>query len=260
MSELLQLLELAEQIAREAGTLLMNRPEDFVLDHKSNKLDFATQMDHKSEALITERIRTLRPSDGLLGEEGAARESESGYTWVIDPIDGTVNYLYGVPGWCVSIAVKDNDGYAVGVVYSPATHSLWKAARGHGAFLNGHPIHCNDPVSLDRALVGTGFAYDTKRRINQAELVSKLLPKIRDLRRLGACAADISMVGSGSLDAFLEAGVNEWDYAAALVIATEAGGKVTRRKVWNGTKELVIASGPALHPALVALIDELDWA
>ena len=260
MSELLELQDLAEKIAREAGELLIERPSNFTLDQKSSLHDFATQMDHKSEALITERIRTARPDDGLLGEEGANRESKSGYTWVIDPIDGTVNYLYGIPGWCISIAVKDRDGYAVGVVFSPATSMLWKASRGHGAYLNNQKIRCNDPIELNRALLGTGFAYDISKRNAQAELVRHLLPQIRDIRRLGACAVDISMVGSGSLDGFLEAGVFEWDFAAAVVIATEAGAKVTRRRVWGGSKELIIVAGPALHQELEAVIDAGDWS
>ena len=260
MSELLALQDLAENIAREAGALLIERPSNFTLDQKSSLHDFATQMDHKSEKLITTRIAEVRPDDGLLGEEGAERESSSGYTWVIDPIDGTVNYLYGIPGWCISIAVKDEEGYGVGVVFSPATSMLWKAARGHGAYLNGEKIRCNDPVELNRALLGTGFAYDISRRSAQADLVSQLLPQIRDIRRLGACAVDISMVGSGSLDGFLEAGVFEWDYAAAVVIATEAGAKVTRRRVWNQSKEMIIVAGPALHERLVALVDAGDWS
>ena len=266
MSELLLLQDLAEKIAREAGQLLRDRPSKFTLDQKSGLHDFATQMDHKSEALITERIRSARPDDGLLGEEGAAQESRSGFTWVIDPIDGTVNYLYGIPGWCVSIAVKDGEGFAVGVVYSPMTEMLWKAARGHGAFLNDEKIHCNDPVEINRALLGTGFAYDITRRNSQATLVKDLLPQIRDIRRLGACAVDISMVGSGQLDGFLEAGVFEWDIAAACVIATEAGARVNRRKVWGQKKEFIIVAGPALHADLEAVISAQglmeagDWA
>lgn len=253
MSELLLLQDLAEKIAREAGQLLRDRPSKFTLDQKSGLHDFATQMDHKSEALITERIRSARPDDGLLGEEGAAQESRSGFTWVIDPIDGTVNYLYGIPGWCVSIAVKDGEGFAVGVVYSPMTEMLWKAARGHGAFLNDKPIQCNNPETLDKALVGTGFAYDIERRKSQAMMVSHLLPRVRDIRRFGACAVDIAMVGSGSLDAYIEVGCNEWDYAAAIVIAAEAGARVTRRPAWNGSAELVAVSGPSVHEELLDL-------
>jgi len=255
MSLAIELLNLAESIALKAGSLLVNRPSKFDLDEKSGVFDFATQMDHESEKLIVSEILAARPDDGLIGEEGANRESKSGVTWVIDPIDGTVNYLYDIPGWCISIAAKDRDGGLAGVVYSPATQSLWKAHRGGGAFLNGNPIKCNDPVALNRALVGSGFAYDLEKRKIQAALIARLLPEIRDLRRLGACAVDMCHVASGSLDAYFEAGVNEWDYAAAGLIATEAGAMISIDKgIWNGEKNMVIVAGPTLHPALSAQI------
>jgi len=255
MSLAFELLNLAESIALKAGSLLVNRPSKFDLDQKSGVFDFATQMDHESEKLIVSAILAARPDDGLIGEEGANRESKSGVTWVVDPIDGTVNYLYDIPGWCISIAAKDRDGGLAGVVYSPATQSLWKAHRGGGAFLNGNPIKCNDPVALNRALVGSGFAYDLEKRKIQAALIARLLPEIRDLRRLGACAVDMCHVASGSLDAYFEAGVNEWDYAAAGLIATEAGAMISIDKgIWNGEKNMVIVAGPALHPALSAQI------
>ncbi len=255
MSLAIELLNLAESIALKAGSLLVNRPSKFDLDEKSGVFDFATQMDHESEKLIVSEILAARPDDGLIGEEGANRESKSGVTWVIDPIDGTVNYLYDIPGWCISIAAKDRDGGLAGVVYSPATQSLWKAHRGGGAFLNGNPIKCNDPVALNRALVGSGFAYDLEKRKIQAALIARLLPEIRDLRRLGACAVDMCHVASGSLDAYFEAGVNEWDYAAAGLIATEAGAIISiDTGIWNGEKNMVIVAGPALHPALSAQI------
>lgn len=251
-----ELLDLAESVAIKAGEFLKNRPSKFELDQKSGVFDFATQMDHESERLIVSELLAARPDDGLIGEEGASKESKSGITWVIDPIDGTVNYLYDIPGWCVSIGAKDHEGGVVGVVYSPATNSLWKASRGGGAFLNSSPIRCNEPVQLNRALVGSGFAYDLQKRKVQAELIERLLPEIRDLRRLGACAVDICHVASGSLDAYFEAGVNEWDYAAAGLIATEAGAKISIASgIWNGQKQMVIAAGPTLHAALTAQIE-----
>lgn len=256
MAEFSELLTIAESIALKAGELLKKRPSKFELDQKSGVFDFATQMDHESEKLIVSEILLARPDDGLIGEEGANKESKTGITWVIDPIDGTVNYLYDIPGWCISIAAKDKDGGVVGVVYSPATNSLWKATRGGGAFLNGAPIRCNEPVALNRALVGSGFAYDLERRKVQAQFIAKLLPEIRDLRRLGACAVDICHVASGTLDAYFEAGVNEWDHAAAGLIATEAGAKVSVQSgIWNGQKQLVIAAGPTLHAALHEAIE-----
>ena len=255
MAQAEELLNLAESIARKAGALLMNRPSKFDLDEKSGVFDFATQMDHESEKLIVAEIPATRPDDGLIGEEDANRPSTSGITGVIDPIDGTVNYLYDIPGWCISIGAKDQDGALVGVVFSPATNSLWKASRSNGAYLNDVKISCNDPVALNRALVGSGFAYDIEKRKIQASLIERLLPEIRDLRRLGACAVDICHVASGSLDAYFEAGVNEWDYAAAGLIATEAGAVISIDKgIWNGEKNMVIVAGPTLHPALSAQI------
>lgn len=255
MSQGSEILALAESIALKAGALLVNRPPKFELDQKSGVFDFATQMDHESEKLIVSEILAARPDDGLIGEEGANRESASGITWVIDPIDGTVNYLYDIPGWCISIAAKDNNGALAGVVFSPATNSLWKASRGEGAYLNNVKISCNEPVALNRALVGSGFAYDIEKRKIQAALIERLLPQIRDLRRLGACAVDICHVASGSLDAYFEAGVNEWDYAAAGLIATEAGAVISIDKgIWNGEKNMVIVAGPSLHQALSAQI------
>lgn len=246
-----QLLQLAEEIALKVGELLVQRPSRFELDQKSGVLDFATQMDHESERLIVESILRARPDDGIIGEEGANRIGSSGYTWVIDPIDGTVNYLYGIPGWCISIAIKDEIGGLIGVVHSPSIGMTWSAIRGSGALCNGAPIKCNDPVPLDRALIATGFAYDIERRKPQAEFVQALLPKIRDIRRIGACAVDICMVASGLLDAHFEAGVNEWDYAAAGLIAQEAGAKFNSIKgIWNGEKFFVLTAGPSLYRAL----------
>ncbi|MBM3656346.1 MAG: inositol monophosphatase [Actinobacteria bacterium] len=249
----LELLALAEQVAKNAGELLSDRPSKFELDQKSGALDFATQKDHQSEALIAGQILAQRPGDGLIGEEGANKKSDTGITWVIDPIDGTVNYLYDLPGWCISIAAKNGKEVIAGVVYSPTSNSLWKASKSDGAFLNNLPIKCNDPVALDRALLGTGFAYDIKNRRVQAKIIQDLLPKVRDLRRLGACAVDICHVASGSLDAFFEEGVNEWDYAAASLIAQEAGATFSVAKARDGSaSSAVIVAGPFLHATLSA--------
>jgi myo-inositol-1(or 4)-monophosphatase len=245
---------LAESIARAAGELLNTRPDYFDLEIKSSAVDFATQMDKSSEKLIVERILAARPDDGIIGEEGSAIESKSGVTWVIDPLDGTVNYFYGIPGWNICIAVKDNEGVQVGVVNAPTINSFWSATRGGGATHNGKKISCNDPVELDRALVGTGFAYELARRYEQAEMLSKLIPKIRDIRRLGAAGVDLCFVAMGKLDAFYEYGLNEWDLAAGGLILEEAGGVVTGRNGGVAGKEMVIAAGPALHARLVAEI------
>jgi myo-inositol-1(or 4)-monophosphatase len=245
------LLELAESVALAAGELLADRPATFALSEKTSAVDFATQMDIASEKLIVESLLAARPNDGIIGEEGAARDSTSGITWVIDPLDGTVNYFYGLPGWNVSIAAKDATGACVGVVYSPTTHSLWTATRGGGARFNGETIRCNEPVTMDMALLGTGFAYDRERRKYQANIVQQLIPQCRDIRRAGAAAVDLCYVAMGALDGYFEFGLKEWDLAAGGLIATEAGAVVTG-DIHAG--ETVVAAGPALYPSLKALV------
>lgn len=246
---------LAVSVARRAGEWLMQRPSDFQRDEKSSALDFATQMDYQSERLIVEGILAARPGDGIFGEEGANRSGTTGYTWVIDPIDGTVNYVYDIPGWCVSVACKDDNGVVAGAVYAPALKRLWHAARAVGAFCNDQPVRCNEPVKLTQALVATGFAYDVERRKSQAVLAAELLPGIRDLRRIGSCALDLCMVASGMVDAYYETCVNEWDYAAATLIAQEAGAKVTVVKnIANTQKDFAMAAGPTLHASLAGKV------
>jgi myo-inositol-1(or 4)-monophosphatase len=248
-----ELLPLARNVAQAAGQLLMQRPAHFDLTEKSVAIDFATQMDEKAEALIVEGILAARPDDGIIGEEGAARESRSGITWVIDPLDGTVNYFYGLPGWNVSVAARDDEGSLVGVVYAPTINSLWHAVRGGGAFHNGQKIRATSGVSLDRALIGTGFAYDVAHRTEQIAMVASLLPRVRDIRRMGSAAVDLCHVGMGSLDAYFERGLHEWDWAAGALVATEAGGQVAhlvRIGDGDGSRKLTVAAGPGLFDSL----------
>jgi myo-inositol-1(or 4)-monophosphatase len=254
MTDSKALLDLALSIARDAGDLLMDRPASWDLTSKSTAIDIATQMDLASEKLIVQAILMARPDDGIIGEEGTSRASKSGVTWVIDPVDGTVNYFYGLPGWCVSIAAKDESGTLVGVVHSPTVNSTWHASKGNGAFLNNVKIACNNPVELNRALISSGFAYDVTNRIEQLKIVNVLLPKIRDLRRIGSAAADICHVATGLVDGYFETGLFEWDLAAAQLIAEEAGAVVTTRK-WHGL-DLTVAAGPHLYQQLNAQIPE----
>jgi len=239
-----ELLELAKRVGREAGELLQNRPAAFEVTSKSTAIDVVTQMDSQSENHIVSEILKARPGDGIIGEEGSERTSKSGITWVIDPLDGTVNYLYGLPGWNVSIAAKDSQGVVVGVVVAPTINSTWYASRGGGAFLNEQAIACNEGVELNRALVATGFAYDVDARPAQLAQLSELLTRIRDIRRNGAAAVDLCFVAMGALDGYFEKGLQEWDLAAGGLIATEAGAKVT---TVAGT---TIAAAPALHATL----------
>jgi myo-inositol-1(or 4)-monophosphatase len=251
-----ELLQLAQSVAITAGELLMQRPSHFDLTEKSTAIDFATQMDEKAEALIVESILRARPDDGIIGEEGAARPSGSGITWVIDPLDGTVNYFYGLPGWNVSIAARDDQGSLVGVVSAPTINSLWSAVRGEGAFHNGQKIRATSQVTLDRALLGTGFAYDVADRPEQIAMVAALLPHIRDIRRMGSAAVDLCHVGMGALDGYFEQGLKEWDWAAGALVATEAGALVTH--VGDGPRKLTIAGGPGLFQTLQEVLARVE--
>ena len=245
-----QLLSLAQKVGAEAGALLLDRPLAFEVESKSTAIDFATQMDIKAEKFIVQSLLAARPDDGIIGEEGASIEGSSGITWLIDPLDGTVNYFYGLPGWNVSIAAKDKDGSIVGVVTAPTINSTWWATRGGGAFYNGHQIHCNDPIALDRSLIATGFQYDVSHRISQLEDFSKLVPIVRDLRRNGAAAVDLCHVAMGALDGYYEAGLKEWDWAAGALVATEAG--ATFKHYGQGPMRISMAAGPSLHSQLEA--------
>jgi myo-inositol-1(or 4)-monophosphatase len=243
-----ELLDLAVDIAKKAGELLLARPKTLDINTKSSDIDIVTQMDRASEKFIVESILAKRPDDGIIGEEGADRPSKSGYTWVIDPIDGTVNYLYNMAGWSISIAIKDSQGTLVGVVYSPTINALFTAIRGGGSYLNGAKLACNDPIELNRALLATGFAYRKELREEQVHQFNKLILNIRDYRRNGSAAIDICHVAAGIVDGYYEMGLYEWDRAAAELIATEAGAKVSVHG------ELTIAAGPYLYGKLSEIL------
>lgn len=250
----LELVTLAEEVARSAGALLMQRPDSFTFTEKSSAVDFATQMDQQAESLIVKSLLTARPDDGIIAEEGAAQTSKSGVTWVIDPLDGTVNYLYGLPGWNISIAAKNQDGVIAGVVFAPTINSLWKATKGGGAFLNNNSIKCNDPVNLNLALIATGFSYDLELRKEQGSRMQRLIPQIRDLRRNGAAAVDLCYVAMGAVDAYFESSLKEWDFAAGGLIATEAGALISGRTGGSPDGDMVVCAGPSLHAQLLAQI------
>jgi myo-inositol-1(or 4)-monophosphatase len=248
-----ELLELAKKVGADAAALLMDRPPAFEIEEKTTAIDIVTQMDKKAETFIVQSILAARPDDGMIGEEGADIESKSGITWVIDPLDGTVNYFYGLPGWNVSLAAKDVDGSVVGVVTAPTINSTWWASRGGGAFFNGSKISTNEPVSLDRAFIATGFQYDVAHRGPQIESVARLLPIVRDIRRNGAAAVDICSVAMGALDGYFEAGLKEWDWAAASLVATEAGARFAR--YGQPPYMTTMAAGPSLFAELEAFLN-----
>ena len=214
--------------------------------------------DRDAEALIRDLLVAERPGDGLLGEEGSLVEGSSGRRWVVDPLDGTTNYLYRFPAWVVSVALEDADtpsggtgGALVGVVHDPLRGETFAAARGEGASCNGAEIAVSGAQRLDSALIGTGFGYAAERRATQAEVVARILPRVRDIRRAGAAALDLCMVACGRLDGYYERGLNAWDWAAGSLIATEAGATVTALP--DEPFGLVVAS-PAIADELAALV------
>ena len=247
-------LELAERAARAAGEGLMSYFGQAAegLEMKTSPTDPVSDADREAERVIRELIASERPDDGLLGEEGTRSRADSGRTWIIDPLDGTVNFLYGLRTWAVSIALEDPDGLAVGVVFNPVDGECFSARRGEGAAMNGRPIHVTSCAALDRAMVETGFSYEAERRREQAELLVELLPRIRDLRRAGAAALDLAYVAAGRVDAFYERGLKPWDEAAGRLVVTEAGGVVADLE--GEPHGVVAAATPALLEELRALV------
>jgi myo-inositol-1(or 4)-monophosphatase len=246
--------ELAERAARAAGEVLLSyygRPPKG-LGAKSSQTDPVSDADREAERTVRELLAAERPDDGLLGEEGSHSEAASGRRWVVDPLDGTVNYLYGFPAWGVSVALEDQRGSIVGVVLDPLRDDCFVAERGAGAQLNGEAIRVRDRRELDRALVATGFSYEPVRRAEQAGVARRLLPRVRDLRRAGAAALDLAWLAAGRVDAYYERGLPHWDWAAGRLLVEEAGGAVA---VLEGEPEgLVAAATPELLRDLRALI------
>jgi myo-inositol-1(or 4)-monophosphatase len=209
--------------------------------------------DRAAEEAISALLRTERPDDGLLGEEGMSSGGSSGRRWVVDPLDGTTNYLYRYPAWAVSVALEDGEGPLAGVVLDPLADELFSASRGGGAFLNGAPIRVRDVDDLGRGLVATGFGYDPDVRRGQAEVLLRVLPRVRDVRRAGAAALDLCHVAAGRLDGYYERGINHWDWAAGRLIVEEAGGRVVPL---SGGRPGLAAAGPRLVDELAALAAE----
>lgn len=253
------LLALATDAANQAAGLLMDGLGQTRTDvgTKSSLTDMVTEMDRASEALIVKALLAARPDDGVIGEEGSARAGTSGVRWVIDPLDGTTNYLYSHPGWAVSIAAEIDGHVVAGVVLDAMHAETYTATLGGGARRNGEPIRCSTQDDLSRALVGTGFGYAPKRRVAQAEVVGGIIGKIRDIRRMGAASVDLCWAACGRLDAFFERGLAWWDMAAGALVATEAGAVVT--SLTGGPPETpepawVVAAAPGLAEPLRALL------
>ena len=250
------LLELALDAARAAGRYLVDeRPADLdVAATKTSPTDVVTAMDRGSERLIVARLRTARPRDGVLGEEGAADAGSSGVRWVIDPVDGTVNYLYGLPEWAVSVAAEVDGVVVAGVVHAPALGETWTATLGGGAALDGRVLRRERGVALERALVATGFSYESANRALQARLLVEVLPCVRDVRRAGSAALDLCGVAGGRHDGYFERGTHHWDIAAAALVAREAGVTVGGLPGAGESEDLVVAAAEPLFAELQGLL------
>jgi myo-inositol-1(or 4)-monophosphatase len=286
--EVAKLRDLAVSVAREAGRLLMSREGKVdVAATKSSPTDVVTEMDRQSEELIRSRILAARPSDAILGEEGGliGNTGSAPVLWVIDPLDGTVNYLYGLHDWAVSIAAEvEWDGGEVGraaggevgraaggevgrkivagAVYVPRRDEMFSAAKGGGAQLESggtkSVLHCSSGVPLEQALVGTGFGYLEARRKVQGEVVAALLPRLRDIRRMGVASADLCAVATGRLDGFYERGLNYWDWAAGALVASEAGALVGGLNDKPISESMAVAAGPGLFESLTSALAGLN--
>ncbi len=261
----LELLEIARSLAIEAGALIKSRRAEgvTVAATKSSPQDVVTFADRESEDFIRARLAELRPDDGFFGEESEATSGTSGITWVVDPIDGTVNYLYDIPSYAVSIAAVQGGTDAstwtalAGCVVNPVTGEVFTASAGGGAFLGSRRLAANTDVALAQALVGTGFSYTADLRVKQGQVITGLVGRIRDIRRAGSAALDLCSVAAGRLDAYAERGLSPWDHAAGALIAREAGAWVGGFEGAAEGKIMTIAAGPALAEQLVPLVFEL---
>ena len=216
-------------------------------------VELACALSRAAGTLIVEGILARRPDDGILGEEGAHVAGTSGVEWVIDPIDGTTNYLYGIPVYAVSIAARDDDGLAAGAVHVPMLGETFHATRGGGAYLDGRAIRCSRCVDLSTALVATGFNYDPARRVEQGAVLQHLIGVVRDVRRIGSAATDLCFVACGRVDAFYERGLSPWDVAAGELVALEAGALVTSFDGGPAVGE-ALAANPTLHSEMRDLL------
>ncbi|MET1044086.1 MAG: inositol monophosphatase family protein [Microbacteriaceae bacterium] len=259
-----ELLTLARTIAVEAGELARRRRIEGVevADHKSSAVDVVTHADRETEAFIRARLAEVRPGDGFLGEEGTTDTGTTGLTWVVDPIDGTVNFLYGIPHYAVSIAVVEGDPDPLtwtalaGCVANPESGEVYSAAAGQGAFLGEGRLQVAPAVELAQALIATGFGYSAERRAEQGALVSQLLPRVRDIRRLGTASLDLCFVAAGRLNGYYERGLNPWDHAAGALVAAEAGARVSG---WSGaaaSSEFILAAEPSVAASLEQLLTD----
>lgn len=260
-----ELAALASSVAEEAGELLLDRHgQAGVVSTKSSPTDVVTEMDRAAEDLIRVRLLAARPGDTVLGEEGGQTGAGGGVRWVVDPLDGTVNYLYGLPDWAVSIAAEVGGVVVAGAVSVPLRRSLFTAVQGGGAWLESawqpgrRRLACNSAVALSAALIATGFGYSARQRAGQGRVVASVLPRVRDIRRTGSAATDLCSVAAGQVDGYYEQGLQQWDLAAGALIAREAGALTGGLRGQEAGTAMTIAASPGLFAELHDLLANLD--
>ena len=255
--QLTELLALASDLAREAGGVHLEGLRGALrIETKSSPTDLVSQIDRECERLIVGRLNEMRPDDAVMAEEGTLQDGDSGVRWVIDPLDGTTNYIYGYPAFAVSIAVEIDGHPMVGVVYESSAGHLYEAIDGFGARCDGRPIRARGLTDLSRALVATGFSYAAAQRARQGAVAARVLGRVRDIRRAGSAALDLCHIAAGHVDAYWELDLSPWDYAAGGVIAREAGAEVLFPAGAHGRGPAVVAAPPALMPSFLDLLRE----
>ena len=249
-------LALATEAAREAGALLleMRRSPASGVRSKSSPTDLVSAADERAERAIVTTIRSRRPDDALIAEEGSTARGSSGVSWYIDPLDGTINYLYGIPHWSVSICCADTAGALAGVVFDPLRDELWSAVRGGGARLGDRRLAVSEKRELASALLATGFGYVAAQRATQGRIIANVLGDVRDVRRFGSAALDLAWVAGARFDGYFESVDKPWDWMAGAMLVREAGGRVTELQPSDPAFPRIIASGPGIHDDLVALL------
>jgi myo-inositol-1(or 4)-monophosphatase len=254
-----QLEQLAVQLAEGAAAVVeAGRGGAVEVDAKSTATDLVTEVDRATEQWLVERIHSMRPGDAVLGEEGGDRAGSSGVRWLLDPIDGTVNFVLGLPQYAVSVAAEVDGEVVAAAVCNPATGETFRASHGGGSFLGTRRLTGPRPVPLDKAVIGTGFGYDAALRARQAGVLVPLLPAVADVRRLGAASLDLCFLAAGRLDGYFEVALNVWDYAAGGLVAIEAGCVVSGLRGQPASTDCYAAAGPGLATEFFALLESLD--
>jgi myo-inositol-1(or 4)-monophosphatase len=252
-----ELCAIAVDLASRAGEVHVRaRSTELRFQTKRSATDLVSEVDREAERIIVEGLRARRPDDGILAEEGAAADGTSGVRWIIDPLDGTTNYVYGYPAFAASIAVEIDGQLEIGVVYDSSAGRCYRGVRGGGAFCDEQPIRVRGLADLARAIVATGFSYEADQRARQGSALGVVLRRVGDIRRGGSAALDLCHVAAGHLDAYWEVDTPVWDYAAGSVIAREAGADVVFPRATHGCGPAVVAANRLLMPFLLDLLQE----